>query len=558
MGIGRSVLCFAAAVLVRALPAAPQQPPVILISIDTLRADHLSSYGYRAIHTPNIDSFAQRGSVFSSVASQVPLTLPSHYSLFTSTYPFESGVEENAERIPQSAVTLASVLNARGYKTAAFIGSVFLERETGMDRGFEVYDSPFHFEAFSPISGEMFPGIAGRAAPRDRRDGSLVVHAAARWIGENRDHPLFAFVHLYDLHFPYRIRRDDPRRRGVSGYDAELEYVDGVLGWFRQQLVSMGLWDRALVVVLSDHGESLGDHGEDSHGYFIYRSTVHVPLIVHWPAEPLLPAKVTKAAGLIDVAPTILDVLRIPVPPSFHGASLLHGGPAAVYSESMHAHDAFGWAPLRAIREGEYRFIEVPKPELYDLAADPGEHRNVIAAHPDRARALREELDALVARYPARPAAPQTGNSGSVLRSLGYLASGPRRASEAVGPDPKDRLPDYRLYESADADIYEGNLHSAESLLVRLLAKDPSNLLARRDLGSVYYDLGQYPKARASLEQVLEQAPDDFVTRFLLGLACKYLGFEAQARAHLEVACSLAPEAGQCRRELDALRAQKK
>src|SRR5208283_2502233 len=180
--------------------------PVILISIDTLRADHVGAYGYHRIATPNIDSFTQGGTVFTNIACQAPLTLPSHTSLFTSTYPFENGIQENAEMVPSGAVTLAGVLRSRGYKTAAFIGGVFLERQMGLDQGFDTYDSPFDFEAFSPLSGEMFfGGVENPYSVRDRRDGVLVVAAALRWIAARRGQPVFVFIHLFDLHTPYSL-----------------------------------------------------------------------------------------------------------------------------------------------------------------------------------------------------------------------------------------------------------------------------------------------------------------------------------------------------------------
>ena len=363
-----------------AAPDARQPPSVILISIDTLRADHVGAYGYHRIATPNIDSFARGGTLFANVACQTPLTLPSHTSLFTSTYPFENGIQENAELVPPGAVTLAGVLRSRGYKTAAFIGSVFLERQMGLDQGFDTYDSPFNFEAFSPLSGEMFfGGVENPYSVRDRRDGALVVAAALRWMTANRGQPVFVFIHLFDLHTPYSLPEAAARRKGISRYDAQLEYADEQMGRLKRALAQGGWWDRSLAVLLSDHGEGLGDHGESSHGYFIYQSTLQVPLIFHWPAGFAgQPSRVQRPAGLIDVAPTILDFLRVPAPASFEGTSLLGAAPRAVYSESLHTHDSFGWAPLRSVRLGAYKYIEAPRPELYDLEKDPDERNNIV------------------------------------------------------------------------------------------------------------------------------------------------------------------------------------
>jgi choline-sulfatase len=532
-----------------ALAIAEPTTPVILISIDTLRADHLSAYGYHRIRTLHIDSFAQQGTLFTNIEAQVPLTLPSHTSLFTSTYPFENQIEENAERVPPGAVTLASVLRSQGYKTAAFIGSVFLESEMGLDQGFEVYDSPFHFEAFSPISGSMFFGGMGRnpLSVRDRRDGALVLGAARRWLVANRGQPAFVFVHLFDLHKPY-IR---------AGYDAELAYTDQILGAFQQALIDSGWWQRALVVLLSDHGESLGEHGEDSHGYFIYESTLHVPLMFHWPgsASDHAPHD-SQPGGLMDVAPSILDFLHIPAPPSFEGRSLLAAnGSHPVYSESVYAHDAFGWAPLRSLRVGAYKYIEAPRPELYNLAADPREQTNLYARDSAKALAVRGDLRKLVAsRAPKQPASPASisPRTRALLASLGYLSGGPRGANS--GADPKDRLAEYRLYENAQIALYNRRLDEAAAILRQLLAGDPRNTLARRDLGGTYVEQHLYAKARTCFEQVVAAAPDDYMAQFELGVADKQLGLYPEALVHLQAACKMAPEAEQCRRELESLR----
>jgi choline-sulfatase len=527
------------------------QTPVILISIDTLRADHLSAYGYKGIATPNIDSFADHGTLFTDAQCQIPLTLPSHNSVLTSTYPFENRIEENGERVASSAVTLATVLKAHGYQTAAIIGSVFLEKQMGLDQGFDFYDSPFSFEAFSRISGSLFYGGSARNSygVRDRRDGALVLRGANQWLAANRGKPAFLFMHFFDLHEPHDVP-------GVTGYDAKLQYLDRILGAFKQSLIRSGWWDRSLVVLFSDHGESLGEHGEQTHGYFIYQSTASVPLIFHWPVGAAArPSQATNPVGLIDVAPAILDFLHIPVPPSFEGRSLLsNDAQRAVFTESVYSHDAFGWAALRSLRVGPLKYINAPKPELYDLTKDPKELTNLFAKNPTEALPLRRRLESLLARY-----APKTTTSAQVspdtkatLGSLGYLSAGPR--SVASGADPKDRLPQFQLYEKAENHLLSGNLDAAVATLKQILSQDPMNTLAQRDLGVAYVAKGLYPQARTALEHVVATAPDDYVGQFELGLTFEHLGLMKEAREHLQAACKISPGAEQCKKELEKLR----
>jgi arylsulfatase A-like enzyme len=548
-------LIFAAALATLSGGALAQTPqtPVILISIDTLRADHLSSYGYTRTRTPNIDSFDDHGTLYTQADCQIPFTFPSHASLLTSTYPFENQVEENAVALAPGAVTLASVLHAHGYKTAAFIGTVFMEKEMALDQGFEFYDSPFHYDAFSPMSGSMFLGVApGSAnAGKDRRDGALVVRAARQWLtanySGNATQPPFAFIHLFDMHKPY-----------TDGYDGRLAYVDHLIGLLKETLVQTGIWDKALVILVADHGESLGDHGESSHGYFIYESTLRVPLIIHWPAGTAShPARVTDPVGLIDVAPTVLDFLHLPMPPSFEGNTLLGANATtarAVYAESLHAHDAFGWAPLRSLRVGPLKYIEAPHPELYNLQTDPHELNNLYVKGSAQANDLRNRLAKLLARYaPAKPASARSASPGAraLLDSLGYLSAGPRAALGGSGPDPKDRLPEFRQYEDAQLLLYHRKMTQAIATLRQLLASDPRNMLARRDLGSAYVETGQFAPARAAFLQVLAVAPDDYMANYEIGLAEHRLGLLKEAKDHLEAACRIAPESQQSRRELE-------
>jgi arylsulfatase A-like enzyme len=524
------------------------QTPVILISLDTLRADHLSAYGYKKIQTPNIDSFADHGTLFTDAQCQIPLTLPSHNSLFTSTYPFENRIEENGERVPGGTPTLTTVLKAHGFKTAAFIGSVFLEKQMGLDEGFDFYDSPFSFEAFSRISGSLFYGGSSRSAfaARDRRDGALVLRGANQWLAANRGQAAFLFVHFFDLHEPHEVP-------GVAGYDAKLEYLDRLMGAFKQSLIRGGWWDRSLVVLFSDHGESLGEHGEQTHGYFVYQSTAWVPLIFHWPANAApLPARDTNPAGLIDVSPTILDFLHIPAPAAFEGRSLLKEDPQrAVFTESVYSHDAFGWAPLRSLRMAALKYISAPKPELYDLSKDPKEANNLFPKRANEALPLRHKLESLMARFAPKQTTPSSGVSPetkAALGSLGYLSSGPRGADS--GADPKDRLPQFQLYEKAENYLLSGQTDTAIATLKQILSQDPKNTLAMRDLGVAYVSKGEYAQARTALERVVAIAPGDYVGQFELGLTDQHLNMFKEAQSHLQSACKISPGAQQCQNAL--------
>jgi len=480
--------------------SAAEKPPVILISIDTLRADHLGAYGYTKVRTPNIDSFGDKGTIYLRIDSQIPLTMPSHASLMTSTYPFENRVEENSESVPPGATTLASVLHTNGYRTSAFIGSIMLDRRYGLNKGFDLYDIPFE-----TVTDEK----ANPYSARVRRDAALVTRAARQWIVDNRGEPVFAFLHLYDLHTPYtQVAGLTP---SVAGYDAELEHVDQVLGRFREALQRDGSWDKALVILLADHGESLGDHGETSHGYFIYESTMHVPLLIHWPAGvSKYPERVAEPGGLIDVAPTILDFLHIAAPPSFEGTSLLSGHiDRTIYGESVYPQETFGWAALRSVQLGNYKYIDAPRAELYDLSKDPGERVNVLPAHSVEARSMKARLEDLMARRAAmqRQTSPEpSAHTREVLGSLGYTAAGKQSARNPAA-DPKDKLPEQEAYERGLTLLYSGRYDQAILALRRIVAADARNLPALGALGEAYLRLGNAARALELWQQALERDP---------------------------------------------------
>ncbi len=531
----------AGAVAVSATKPREPNPPVILMVVDTLRADHLSCYGYRRIETPHIDSFASGGTLFSAIESQIPLTLPSHVSLFTSSYPFYNGIEDNGEQLSPHAVTLATVLKSRGYDTAAFVGGFVLDPRFGLNQGFDVYDSPFdlHKEKSTDV-GDI------------KRLGEDVVRSAIEWLRTHSDRPFFVFLHLYDLHTPYNLPAVEHARFG-GGYDGELRYVDEQVGHFREFLEHQGLLPKSLVVLTSDHGEGLGDHGETTHGYFIYQSTLWVPLIIHWPAGPAkFPARVDAAAGLIDVAPTILQSLGIQQPAQFQGRSLIDllSSKAAtavreVYSESLYAHNHFGASALWSLRRGDYKFIEAPRQEFYDLSNDPKETRNLYSQVRSLALASREQLLALRARYhgihtaEGRPLDPE---AVARLSSLGYVAiSSSHPAPLESGADPKDRIEPFEDYGRAILLASTGKTSESNSLLEHLLTKYPDLVEVRMSLGLNCQRLGKHAEAVTEFQQVLKSDPLNAQGHFNLALSYFELRRLDEATRELQAALAIMP-----------------
>jgi choline-sulfatase len=503
--------------------------PVILISIDTLRADHLGCYGYHLKLTPHLDAVARQGTRFAQIDSQVPLTLPSHTSLLSSTYPFVNGVEENGEVVPKDLLTLPLVLRANGYSTAAFIGGYFLARRFGLDQGFDVYDSHFDFGAKGMESASQL-----------KRPAADVTRDAAQWIQAHSSGPFFAFVHLFDLHRPCELTRSHSAT-GLSGYDAELAHVDSVLGDFFQHLSQQGIYQRSLIVVTADHGESLGEHGESTHGYFVYQSTLWVPLIIHWPdGHRPFPAVISQPAGLIDVAPTILEFLHIEVPPQFQGRSLFRfvGPPGsaaeeAVYSESLYAHDHLDCAALQSLRLGHYQYIDAPRPEIYDLRKDPGDLMNLYADDHSLAASLAGRLRVLIAKYSPSPRrrAPVSLDVEQQLSSLGYMGvSRPSVAASETGPDPKDRLKEYRQFLRALRWQQTGSLLDAIVEYQRILTEAPDIAMARFNLASCEFQRGRFPEAIHELKTLLGRDPRDLEAERLLGLAWVRQGNPGEAR----------------------------
>lgn len=408
---------------------------VVIITLDTTRADRLSVYGFMDAAMPHLDRLAREGVVFDQATSVAPLTLPAHASLFTGLFPPAHGVRDNADGpLSTSHTTLAETLRARGFKTGAFVGSVVLDADRGLAQGFDHY------------GGVVRTGVSEPSPGQRQRRGDEVVSEAIRWIEGIGDAPFFVWAHLYDPHRPY----DPPepfRSAYADPYTAEIAFADAQIGRVLDTLESRRLLDRTIVVVAADHGESLGDHGERDHGIFIYETVVRIPLIIRTPG--VAPYRVADVVRLVDIMPTVLDLLRLPQP-TMDGTSvarLLHGKPLDVeldaYSESRYPL-RFGWSPLRAVRAGRHKLIEAPRPELYDLERDPFEERNLYEERQDLARALARRLTTLgriragggehvVDPVPAEDIRQR-------LASLGYIGSGASGLSMHVEdlPDPKD------------------------------------------------------------------------------------------------------------------------
>src|SRR3954471_23334765 len=368
----RSLAVFVTAGLLPWVPAAsaaPEPAPnVVVITIDTLRADHLGCYGYKQIHTPAIDGLAGDSLRFERAYTSVPVTLPSHSALFTGTYPTFSGMHDfAANKLGPGQPTLASVLKEHGYTTAAVIGSAVLDSRFGLNRGFDFYYDHFDFNRLQESNLEEM-----------ERPGNLVADVTLDWLARNYQKKFFLWMHLYDPHYPYRPPAPYEAEYKDRPYDGEIAFADAQVGRLINFLKQKGLYKNTIIVLSGDHGESLGEHGEQTHGFFIYNSTLHVPLIIHTPGG-VSGKNAATLVNLADVMPTILEALKIPVPSQVQGQNLLKtvdakGSEARnLYAETFLPRIHFNWSELRGVETDNYHFIDAPKPEFYDLSKDPGE-----------------------------------------------------------------------------------------------------------------------------------------------------------------------------------------
>jgi choline-sulfatase len=496
-------------------PKKASHPDVFLITIDTLRADHVHCYGYENIQTPALDGLAKDGIRFAQAFTPSPITNTSHTSILTGLLPSSHGVTDFGVPLSPAHPTLAGLLKKNGYHTAGFIGAAILDSQAlapGLDRGFDFYDN---FPAHSQTKSRW-----GRV----ERRGMEVVQHAESWMTAHPVGPHFVWIHLYDPHDPYEPPPPYSQTYKDHLYDGEIAYADSALGEFIGYLKKTSRYENALIVVVGDHGEGLGEHHEDTHGIFLYDSTTHIPLIVKTPVKLSAQGRadrVVKAqVRTTDILPTVIDWLGIPPPESLDGASLKPYIDGAEEKDRTAVGETdyplrFGWAPLRSVRAEGFKFIEAPRPELYDLHADPAELANHY-----------QSTDLTVQKFRAMLAEVKTEAS----------------ALPSQLPDPKDKIEEQNLLHVAMIASDDNRTDEARQALERVLQLDPKSPTGLRQLGELELNAGDYARAAAHLKQAREVRPEDATTAFYEGQAREKIGDFAGARDALEASLKLTPE----------------
>ena len=490
-----------------------RKPNVILITVDTVRADHLGCYGYSDIQTPTIDGLAHDGIVFEHAIAQVPLTWPSHTVILTGTYPFQNGVQDfTGQPLDSRFRSVAQAFKQNGYSTGAVVSAFVLDRSWGLGRGFDFYDDAFSPEAFQTKDIGLV----------DRRAKDSVTRAI-NWLskpGRRTGKPFFFWLHLYDPHSPYDP--PEPYNTEYRGrlYDGEIAYADHELGRLIAWLKQNHFYDRSLIVFVSDHGESLGDHGEKEHGFFTYNSTVRVPLILKPPAgSGIRPDRIPSPVETAALAPTLLRATGIKdeMEKQFHSRSLLDRNSAdeePAYSETFYPFSSFGWSPLHSLATSRYRFIDAPTPELYDETSDLAEKNNLASQQTATAAALKDKLQTLLRRNPYTASGSGTGalnpEAQEKLRALGYVAYRSPVSAEALAAglaDPKDKIREFNAILEAEDAIHAGDFKQGEDSLARIEQQDPRMYVVPFMLGESAARRKDWQKSANELKKCLELNP---------------------------------------------------
>jgi choline-sulfatase len=561
------------------------RPNILLVTIDTLRADVVGAYGAKSPATPVMDRLAAQGCLFEDAVVQVPLTRGSHATILTGLYPFQHGIRDNfAPPLAPAFRTLAELLKGQGYATGGFVGSFIVNTQSGLNRGFDEFDDTFETGG---KGSKFFTDYQRTAARVEERAGPWIERAAGG------PKPFFAWVHFYDPHSPYTPPPPYNTRYAKRPYDGEVAYTDEVLGKLLDRLAKAGVADRTLVVVTSDHGEALGEHKEDEHGFFVYDAEIRVPLILRMPGRIGAGVRAKTEARSIDLVPTILDLAGTPAaaPRGLPGHSLVpamatpdKADPQVVsYSETLFPRLHFGWSDLRAVRMGGWKYIQAPRPELYDLTKDPGERNNLFAAEGRRAAGLRSRLLDTLGGSPesavvgvANPKLDQA--TMDRLASLGYI-SGPGSASPS-NADPKDKIDEFIAYgrgiqnalNAFDRRDYQAAIKGLESIIAtgrggfdvsfylgraymsigqtqsairhfrEAIEKLPTYTPAYLELAKAHAALKQYDQAMQTLQQGLARDPGNFEFHSHMGYIARARRDLPTARTHYETARTMQPD----------------
>jgi arylsulfatase A-like enzyme/predicted Zn-dependent protease len=485
---------------------------VIMITVDTLRADKVGCYGNPQVRTPTMDDFAAKGIRFEDCISQTPLTLPSHTTIFTGTLPIYHGVRDNGGFVvPSELETMAESFKAKGYRTAAFVAAYVLDSKWGLNQGFDTYFDKFDLSRFERISlGEV------------QRPANEVMDEALGWLDKNKDDKFFAWIHLYDPHTPYEPPEPFKSEYARNPYLGEIAFTDSQLARLTEFIDRQGLRDRLFVVLAADHGESLGEHLESTHGFFIYQAALHVPLIVVTPFKRLQGVVSPGTVGLVDVMPTVCEMAGIPTPAAVQGKSLVPSffspGAAAerlAYSETYYPRYHYGWSELRSVQDGHFKLILAPVPELYDLDKDPGEEKNLVylekKVYEDlsaRAKAQMEEAGRNALEVDLKKVDEETREKLAALGYVGSFTSSSKLEGEKLA-DPKDKIGIFNELSRARESGLGGRAEEAIETIRAIIAKDPAIGDAHFSLGNVLYKAKRFPEAAEAFKKALELKPDD-------------------------------------------------
>jgi arylsulfatase A-like enzyme/Tfp pilus assembly protein PilF len=498
-----------------------------------------------------MDGLAADGARFERAFAVVPVTLPSHSSILTGTYPMFSGMHDfSANKLSPLQPTLASVLKQSGYETGAVVAAAVLDSRFGLNQGFDFYYDHFDFNRLDEANLDEM-----------QRPGNVVADVALDWLAKNSQKKFFLWMHLYDPHFPYHLAEPYSREYAGRPYDGEIAFADEQVGRLLRFLKAKGIYKNTVIVLCGDHGESLGEHGEKTHGFFIYNSTMHVPLIIYLPELNLPENAAARVVGdsvsLVDLMPTILGAVGVGVPSQVQGRSLLpelqdHDDPAArdrvLYGETFLPRIHFNWSELRGSENRKYHFIDAPRPELYDLTKDPGEVHNLFTDKSAVAEEMRAKLNGMIRDYSAgKEMAEKTGLDPALmerLKALGYAGfsgGGDAGVSDRNLPDPKDRIAAYELISDAVSDSQHGQYQESIAKLMSALKTEPNSVPIHYLQGLNYYHLKMFTEAVDELQKTVQLSPDYALAFFSLGMAQAHLGQFDAAIATLQRTLQLDP-----------------